>query len=210
MELIDYLNHRFFSREQLLARCGAGGDMLDELQRLAMMPRPSYRLRLEVACDSFFGPHTEQVAVEYYAQGCVAWFGLLQTLDSPAQAFEVFADRYRSRIGRLAAEGIRSAHADLAADAHVAAEWRHFLDGTYGVCTVSGLPEDIAAKEVAGTVIKDLTAEGPQRTLTVEQRRRLGAAVDLLDRSSAPFAPHEVARSSRRRLVDEVRRDWQL
>jgi hypothetical protein len=78
------------------------------------------------------------------------------------------------------------------------------------VCTVSGLTEDIAAKEAAGTVIKDLTAEGPQRTLTVEQRRRLGAAVDLLDRSSAPFAPHEVARSSRRRLVDEVRRDWQL
>jgi hypothetical protein len=210
MELIDYLNHHFFSREQLLARCGAGGDMLDELQRLAMMPLPSYRLRLTVACDSFFGPHTEQAALEYYAQGCVAWLGLLQTLDGPDQAFEVFAGRYRSRISQLAAEGITPAHADLAGSAHIAAEWRHFLAGTYGLCTVSGLPEDIAAKEAATTLIKELTAEGPQRSLTGEQRRRLGAAVDLLDRSSAAFAPHEVARSSRRRLVDEVRRDWQL
>lgn len=42
----------------------------------------------------------------------------------------------------------------------------------------------------------------------MEQRRRLAAAVDLLDRVSAPFAPHEVARSSRQRYVDEVRAAW--
>jgi hypothetical protein len=38
----------------------------------------------------------------------------------------------------------------------------------------------------------------------------LRVAVDLLDSVSAPFAPHEVARSSRHRYVDEVRKTYGL
>lgn len=210
MELIDYLNRHFITREQLLAHCGCGGEALDTLQRRGMMPRPSYRLRLEIGCESFFGPHQEQAALEYYARGCAAWLGLLQAVDGPAQAFQVFAARYRERIAQLAAEGLVPAGGKLAGDDHIASEWRHFLDGTYGLCTASGLPEDIAAKEAAAMLIQELTAAGPEQVLTDVQRRRLSAAVDLLDRASAPFAPHERVRSSRRRLVDEVRQAWRL
>ena len=69
MKLIAYLNQHFFTREQLLARCGIDGEGLDDLQRRAMMPLPSYRLRLGVACDSFFGLHEEEQMLEYFAQG---------------------------------------------------------------------------------------------------------------------------------------------
>jgi hypothetical protein len=210
MNLIDYLNRHFLTREQLLARCGIDGLRLDELQRLGMMPQPSYRLRLELACDSFFGPHQESHSVDYYAQGCAAWAGLLETLEGPKQAFHVFADRYRRRLGQLAGDGMLPDGLALAADAHLAAEWGHFLDGTYGLCTRSGLPEEIAAKEAALALIRALTERGGQRGLDEEQRRRLARAVDLLDRASASFAPHEVARSSRRRYVDEVRAAWRL
>jgi hypothetical protein len=84
-------------------------------------------------------------------------------------------------------------------DAHLRDEWRHFLDGTYGLCTRSGLPEDIAAKELAICVIRE-SLEGGAPDLA-----RLRAAVDLLDRASSPFAPHERPRSSRHRYVDELR-----
>jgi hypothetical protein len=208
MNLIDYLNQSFLTREQLLARCGLDGARLDELQRLGMMPLPSYRLRLELACDSFFGPHRESHALDYYAQGCAAWAGLLAPLEEARQAFDVFAERYRRRLARLAVEGVRPAGDSFADDAHIAAEWRHFLDGTYGLCTRSGLPEDIAEKEAAIAVIRELTGGGSAQGLGDAQRHRLAAAVDLLDRASAPFAPHEVARSSRRRYVDEVRAAW--
>jgi hypothetical protein len=208
MNLIDYLNHHFLTREQLLARTGIDAARLAALQALGMMPRPSYRLRLDLACDSFFGRHEECHAIDWYAQGYVAWAGLLDALDSPRQAYHVFADRYRRRLAQLADQNVCTAGDGLAIETHIAAEWGHFLDGTYGLCTRSGLPEDIAAKEAAIAVIRELTSQDGGQGLSEEQRRRLAAAVDLLDAASAPFAPHEVARSSRRRYVDAVRADW--
>lgn len=208
MELLDYLNHHFITREQLLARCGIGAAELERLQQAGMMPLASYRLRLAVACESFFGMHGEQAAIEYYAHGYVEWAGLLQALDGPNAARAVFAQRYRARLAQLAAEGIAAGDARLGEDAHIGIEWGHFLAGTYGLCTVSGLPEDIAAKEVAITVIR-ATIEG-ERVLTDAEREHLTRAVDLLDRASKPFAAHEAARSSRRRYVDEVRRKYRL
>jgi hypothetical protein len=202
MKLIDYLNSHFLTREQLLARSGIDGARLDALQALGVMPRPSYRLQVQLACDSYFGAHTESHAIDWYAQGMVAWAGLLEALDGPRQAFEVFAARYRRRLAQL------EAAEDLMSDTHIAAEWQHFLDGTYGLCTRSGLPEDIAAKEAAIVLIRAMTALAARQGLDEEERGRLAGAVDLLDAASAPFAPHEVARSSRRRYVDEVRAAW--
>jgi hypothetical protein len=210
MNLIDYLNRYFLTREQLLARTGMAGARLDELQQLGMMPRPSYRLRLDLVCDSFFGRHDEGLAVDWYAQGYAAWAGLLEALDGPDQAYREFAGRYRRRLAQLAKDQLFTEAQELADEAHIGAEWRHFLDGTYGLCTRSGLPEDIAAKEAAIVRIRALTAPGAPRGLDEGERRRLAAAVDLLELASAPFAPHELARSSRRRYVDEVRKAYAL
>jgi hypothetical protein len=208
MNLLDYLNRHLLTREQLLARAGIDDARLGELQERGMLPRPSYRLRLDIACDSFFGAHAENHAIDWYAHGTVAWAGLLEALDGPQQAFHMFADRYRRRLAQLAADGLLMDEGTLAGEAHIEAEWRHFLDGTYGLCTRTGLPEDIAAKEAAIARIRALTELGARQGLDEGERQQLAAAVDLLDRVSAPFAPHERARSSRRRWVDEVRAAW--
>jgi hypothetical protein len=194
MELIHYLNEHFFTRAQLLARCALEPDQLQQWQERRMMPRASYRLRLDILCDSFFGEHREQVAAEFYAKGCIAWAEVLRPLGSEGEAFAIFARHYRDRLDQLAASGLDYPDR-LATDGHLAAEWAAFLDGTYGLCTVSGLPEDIAAKELAIVLIRE-----------ADDRARLRRCVDLLDAVSSPFAPHEVARSSRHRYVDEMRR----
>lgn len=210
MKLIDYLQQHFLTREQLLAHSCVTGARLDEWQARGMMPRPSYRLQLHLACDSFFGQHEEQHAIDWYARGYVAWVGLLDALDGPRQAYAVFGERYRRRLAQLVADDLLAdAHA-LADEAHIAAEWTHFLDGTYGLCTRAGLPEEIAAKEAAIVTLRALTAAGARQALDDGERVRLAAAVDLLDRVSAPFAPHELARSSRRRWVDGVRKVYGL
>lgn len=200
MELIRYLEQRFLTREQLLDHCAMEAAQLERLQQSRKMPQASYRLRLEASCDSFFGQHAEQVAVDYYAKGYAAWLALATTFDSEDGARSRFFQRYRARLALLAAGGIAPASADFAGDAHLQSEWDAFLKGTYGLCTASGLPEDIAAKEAATAVIRELTEGG-----AAADRDRLREAVDLLDRAAAPFAPHEVARSSRRRWVDGVR-----
>jgi hypothetical protein len=207
MELISYLNSHFFTTEQLLERCGIGLPELEQLQQRRIMPRASYRIRLDIGCDSFFGAHVEQAAVDYYAKGCPAWFTQTAELSDEAQARELFLKRYRIRLAELAASGIAPSDPAFADDAHLDREWHAFLDGIYGACTVSGLPEDIAAKEASIAVIREITERGDVGETSLA---RLRQAVDMLDSVAAPFAPHETARSSRRRYVDDVRAAYRL
>lgn len=134
MELLRYLNDHFFTCEQLLAAAGVDAATFADWQRCALMPQPSYRLALELRCDSFFGEHRASHQREYYAKGYVEWLHSLRTLDQAG--------------------------------------------------AIGGLD--------AATLL------------------RLGRAVALLDAASSPFAPHEVARSSRRRLVEQMRVRWRL
>lgn len=206
MDLLRYLDTHFFTHDQLFAASGidAAG-----LAALAGLPKPSYRLRLDIGCDSFFGAHAEQHRIDYYAKGYADWIGIVRALPREGDARDLFDQHYRDRLAQLEAAGIASDDPKLNAglDAHLADEWRHFLDGTYGLCTRSGLPEDIAAKEVAIAIIKELTSE---QALTCAETSRLALAVDLLDDVSTPFAPHERERRSRHRLVDLVRITYKL
>ena len=212
MELIDYLSANYFSEAQLLAVSGIDAAALRALQHGGMMPQPSYRLHLQQQCDSYFGRHAAQNEVHYYARGYAPWIGLLQTLAGPEEAFRVFAERYRTRLHQLKLAGLCSGDAKLNAglDGHLQEEWRHFLDGTYGLCTKTGLPEDIAAKELATRIIEEIIGAPDGQVPTGRERVCLTLAVDLLDTASSQFAPHERGRSSRHRLIDEVRKTYRL
>ncbi|NHZ96310.1 DUF6058 family natural product biosynthesis protein [Massilia sp. CCM 8734] len=212
MELIHYLSDGLFTEEQLLAVSGIDAGELAALQQRAMMPQASYRLRIDVNCDSFFGAHQEHKQLVYYAKGYASWIGLLQSLGGEADALRVFAERYRARLGQLKAAGLCSDNPKLGAglDQHLVEEWRHFLEGTYGVCTKTGLPEDIASKELATTIIREIIGKPVEQALSMRDRVCLTLAVDLLDTASGQFAPHERERSSRHLLIDEVRKTYQL
>lgn len=209
MDLRRYLDTHFLTQSQLLAATGIDAKAL---AALAGMPKPSYRLRLGIGCDSFFGAHAVLHQVDYYANGHPSWIAILLTLRNEADARQVFGQRYRARLAQLAAAGIASDAPTLNAglDAHLDDAWSYFLDGTHGLCTRSGLPEDIASKEMAMPIVKQQTGASSElpceRALTAVERPRLLNSVNLLDAASAPFAPHELARNSRRRLVDQVRK----
>lgn len=205
MNLLDYLGQHLISRAGLLRACSITDAELTRLQQSGAAPQPSYRLGVRFECASFFGKHQENADMEYYAAGCPAWIDAVRAGGQPPD--EIFSSRYRARLAGLQAGGFASGHEkfDAGLDQHLRSEWHYFLDGTYGLCTRSGLPEDIAAKELAVAIIKELTEGDGKRALTVDGTLRLRRAVDLLDTASAPFAPHEVARSSRRRLVDDMR-----
>ncbi|MCS0579977.1 DUF6058 family natural product biosynthesis protein [Massilia pinisoli] len=205
MELIDYLNTHFLTRAQLLAACATAPARLDAFTAAGTMPARSYRLQVHIDCTSYFGAHAEDHAIDWHARGNVAWLRML--LEGAEDPYACFAARYRAALDTL--DLYRAAPMPaLMADAHVREEWGHFIAGTYGLCTRTGLPEDIAAKELAIRVIRLLTDDG--RPLDGTERMRLGDAIDLLDHASSPFAPHERARSSRGRYVDALRRQYDL
>jgi hypothetical protein len=212
MTLQDYLSEFFYSRAQLLSAALLPESVFDALQQAGVMPKPSYVIRNNLICSSFFGEHEEATETQYYARQYVQWLGLLKTTADLDAVSSIFRTRYRNAIDRLLSRGFttRSEKVTTGLDAHIDSEWTHFIRGTYGVCTKSGLPEDIAAKEIAVIIISELLgidADGPGDP---GFRKRLGDAVDLLDDASSDFAPHEHERSSRTRLVDQVRAKYRL
>jgi len=208
MELINYLNNNFHSKQTLIKLSDISSEELLNLQTLQVAPSYSYKIELSVNCHSFFGDYENSEATEYYAKGTVEWLKLIKKL-SPEDAFLIFAKRYQDQLNKLKTQGFNSTEEKLNDDLsqHLKEEWQHFLNGTYGLCTQTGLPEDIANKELAICEINRLIN---LKTLDTQQRLELIGVVNLLDQASALFAPHERLKSSRHRLIDQVREKYQL
>jgi len=215
MELINYLGRYFLTKQELLAATKITEQELSHYQKREVMPKCSYKLQLNVASTSFFGLHSTEQEVEYYAKGYISWLTIVKSLKDVQSIYSLFETRYKATIEQLRLQGHDSKNDKINAsiDVHIKEEWQHFLDGIYGLCTKSGLPEDIAAKEFSILEIKELTANvEPAKLieLTEQQLSQLTRAVNLLDSASALFAPHERLNSSRHRLVDEIRRKYVL
>lgn len=210
MALISYLYGHFYDLPTLVEKSGLSKAAVGRLQTLRIMPQPSYRLLMQSHSDSFFGQHecTEQLA--FYPTGSVSWLAKVAELKDEQQAFHIFKTEYLSALSNIATRGCPfSGEHTEAVSLGVEQQWPHFLEGTYGVCTRSGAVEEIAGKNIAVRVIESLIIEPPDK-MAEETKSRLKAAVSLLDRVAAPFAPHELAKSSRERLVNQVRRGYSL
>ncbi|MCJ8320159.1 MAG: DUF6058 family natural product biosynthesis protein [Colwellia sp.] len=209
MQLINYLHDHFLTRVDLLTLSATSNDEFELLQRNKLMPACSYKLEVSTNCNSFFGEHHEQQTVEYYSKGYSSWLGILHSIKESNDVFQLFSKRYKQKLVELKRLGITSKDNKVNAgiDQHISEEWQYFINGTYGLCTKSGLPECIAAKEIAILIINELTDND---NLANDDLMRLTQAVNLLDSVSALFAPHERENSSRERLVNKVRQKYQL
>lgn len=208
MDLINYLNENYYTKQQLLDLAKISEAELFSFQEKKVMPTCSYKLSLNYSSDSFFGEFKSHNEIEYYAKGYLSWIGLLKVTTELQDVFPIFARRYAESISELKSLGYTSSDAKVNSklDLHIEEEWEHFLNGIYGLCTKSGLPEDIAGKELAVLQISE-TLEQDKENIDLTQ---LTKAVNLLDKSSSMFAPHERLKSSRHRLIDEVRREFKL
>lgn len=211
MSLLTYLEQHFYNTEQLLQLTGVSHLELNEYQANGLMPQASYELELSISCQSFFGNYNSQSCLSFYNKGYVSWLSLVHALNNQAQLFQIFSQRYQTQIKTLKQQGHHCKENKLNDDlaAHIEAEWLHFLNGTYGLCTQNGLPEDIAKKEMAMAQINELLGSNMDEN-NKEKVRQLTDAVHLLDAASAEFAPHERPQSSRHRLIDEVKRQYRL
>lgn len=208
MDLINYLSEHFYTKQQLLDLAKISEAELEHFQEKKVMPSCSYKLALNYSCDSFFGEFNNQNDIEYYAKGYLSWLGMLKVTPNPHDVFNIFSQRYTNSISELKKSGFSANNAlvNSKLEAHIEKEWEHFLRGIYGLCTKSGLPEEIASKELAVLQIGEILEQDKANIDLVQ----LTKAVNLLDKSSALFAPHERLKSSRHRLIDEVRRAYKL
>ena len=168
-----------------------------------MMPAASYLLNIK--CDSFFGEHTQ--ASEFFPKAYVSWLTDLITMPDTQTAFEVFSYRYKAQLQNLNDFGLFSVEDKFnkSLKVHIKQEWQHFLKGTYGVCTQSGLVEDIATKEFTTSIINELILN---KKSSDKKLKRLEISIELLDSATALFAPHEKQNSSRVNLIESVKQTY--
>lgn len=207
MHLLDYLSKNFLTKSQLLEVTGLSDSELITYQNKQVMPKASYVLETNIVCHSIFGEFKQTDKLEYYAKSYSAWINMLKTSSDPIAISMHFNKRYKEEIKNLTSRGFTSNHEKMhdAIESHIQDEWRHFLNGTYGLCTNSGLPEDIAAKEMATLIISEIIENNHPSHLDTHEKKRLSDAVALLDKVSSMFAPHEFERSSRNRLINQVK-----
>jgi len=208
VDLINYLQANYLTEQELLALAKVTQSELFTYQQQNVMPSCSYKLEMDCKSDSFFGVFNEKSNTLFYAKGYVSWLEILKSSNNPQNIYNLFSQRYIEAVEHLKSIGYSSADEKVNSklSLHIEQEWEHFLNGTYGLCTKSGLPEDIAGKEIAILLINESLALDENKVDLEE----LAKAVDLLDSSSAMFAPHERLNSSRHRLVNEVRRVYKL
>lgn len=208
MDLISYLQKNFLTQQALLELANITESELFAYQQKNVMPKYSYKLDVTCKSDSFFGVFEEESETKYYAKGYVSWLETLESIDNHQQAYSIFSQRYTEAVKLLKTKGFNSIDEKVNAklSLHIEEEWQHFLKGIYGLCTKSGLPEDIAAKELAILQINEVLAQ-EEALMDLE---KLTKAVNLLDSSSSMFAPHERLKSSRQRLINDVRQKYKL
>ncbi|MFD2367059.1 DUF6058 family natural product biosynthesis protein [Pseudoduganella sp. GCM10020061] len=84
--------------------------------------------------------------------------------------------------------------------------WSHFLHGTFGLCVASPVSEaHIAYKEVLQEKLACLSDHGARIAFPAGQGACMLELIDAYAAASMPFSPIEYARSSRKRLVDDLR-----
>ncbi|MCS3805804.1 hypothetical protein HNO92_003055 [Chromobacterium alkanivorans] len=199
-DLLDYLRAHFLAEPELLARSGVSLETLRGWQQAGAAPWPSYRLALAGEAVSCMGAAALSAESAWYPRGMMCWLGQALAWDGDPERLRAGFER-EWRAG-LAALELSPAEAEL----DLAAAWRDFLAGGYGVCTRDGLPAQIAQKEALVSLIDALTERQSRSGLEPAQRERLARAVAWLDAVAAPFAPHERAASSRARCVKLTRR----
>lgn len=221
-----YLRERFLDADAFAAACGIGADELSALIERGLAPRPAYVIDEAGRMRSFVFGEIESPgapAGRWFNRRSTHWVArardALAAHDGDANAA---SDALQARFRGAYLQALRESHAidgpipgfvdgaghfdEASFDAEFASIWRHFLEGTYGLCVAD--PQDeahIVAKEAAQARLTSLTANGTRRDYAGDEKARVRDLIARYETLSMPFSPAEYARSSRKRLIEDVR-----
>jgi len=204
MPLKTYLQTHFVTRSALAELCEVSAKRLDALIASGAAPQPTYVCGDGLIRSAVFGalPADTGIEGEYFRPEYVRW---IQIADSAPSGHE-----REALVNALSAEleaALATAMGDDTSTKARAAEFLpFFFDGTFGLCVADpSSGAGIAKKELLQERLVALTGNGSRIAETDDENRQLLALIDAYALSSMPFSPAEYSRSSRKRLVDDLR-----
>jgi hypothetical protein len=222
-ELDRYLDRYFVNAECFARSCGIELDELRDLIRRRLVPEPSYVVRDETLRSFVFGelPAPQSTSGEYFRPEMSTWTVDVRH-DVATQGIEGAGERARRKFTDAFSAALRTMNAtvyrmrDAFDDAgepiasgltpRLDSAWEHFLRGTFGLCVANPASVlEIARKEVLQERLTTLTENGAKIGFAAGEVPAFRDLIAAYASASMPFSPVEYARSSRKRLVDDLR-----
>lgn len=216
----EYLVKNFLTLHQLARASGMSEARVRSLIEQECVPGPSYILRSATHISSSLHDQPEEYkgpVEEFFSPSVTFWIAASEQAVPTGSLSEAMYQRFEVEF--FAALIRRSAgdhgFADLFDDkgrlnqtrakASARAVWRDLLKGTYGICIKGPVTADsVVRKAIAVHRVASLTNNGMALEIEPSRRETLVAALREFDDVVSHFAPHDWARSSRKRLFDDL------
>ncbi len=220
MTVQAYLDQYYWDADKLSIHCGLSVAELRGMITAGFIPKPSYVVKSSVLKSAAFGDLDAQNARDgaYFHPASAVWVAQARNLTG-SQILErlklQFSDNMAAELAILNGTVWRLVdafddHGEQYPDglqSRIDSYWNSFLQGIFGLCVANPATErEIAQKEILQEKLTALTDDGLHVTGIAIGKEELLALIDSYADASMPFSPVEYPISSRKRLVDDLRR----
>jgi Family of unknown function (DUF6058) len=220
-DLDAYLAQHYLDAIQFADFCNISAATLSMLITKKRIPEPSYRISKNFTVYSYvFGEMDAPGSKpgEYFHPANRAWVLLAHgsKLDTESSQLKArFSNNFQSALTEFNQTLFRlnDSFTDdgmpipegLIARSETA--WEHFLKGTFGLCIANPTSEyEIARKETLQEKLSALSENGLKAHFAHDEINILLKLIEEYEAASMPFSPVEYSRSSRKRLVEDLRK----
>lgn len=208
MSLTEYLQKHFVEKAAFASLAGMSLARLDQLVAAGAIPDATYIGDGASIRSAVFGriDTSEPVTGEYFRPECVRWVKLAEQAAAGMERAAVLEQLTLELRTAFESDECLTGESPAAIEARIQEALPLFFDGTFGLCVADpSTGEGIARKEVLQEKLTTLTDNGNQAAPEGISRSDLLKLVDDYARAAMPFSPAEYERSSRKRLVDDLR-----
>jgi hypothetical protein len=204
MSLAAYLQNHFVNKAAFASMAGISVDRLDQLISAEAVPAATYTCDGVSITSAVFGeiPIKEPLTGEFFRPECVRWVKIADRAAPGSERAAVLSELTKELRASLE-EHFSSAEA---VESRIRGYLPHFFNGTYGLCIANpSTGAGIVRKEILQERLMELTANGSLPAPPSLSKDELITLIDDYADSAMPFSPAEYERSSRKRLVDDLR-----
>jgi hypothetical protein len=206
MSLAAYLQTHFVDKPAFAALAAIRVERLDQLIEAGAIPGATYVCNGTSIRSAVFGviETSESIVGEYFRPECVRWVRIADEAPVGSEKAAVEARLADELQTALTASG--QLDSVTSTQAMIEDLLPSFFDGTFGLCVADpSSGSGIARKELLQKKLTQVTDNGSNPTPAALSRDELLRLIDDYAAAAMPFSPAEYARSSRKRLVDDLR-----
>lgn len=208
MDDLTYLQANFLDQKQLCEMACISPEKLEELIEKELIPKPSYTIESRWTITSPLGDKAELSEItKYFPKSTTSLIQQNINRDSAAFKAEMKSRYIQTVLDNDMNKRTYQTEAEL--DEVFETQWKHYINGVYGICTLSSTAEEIAKKDIAVSELIHFM-ENQQGFTTTEKQEKLKVLNDNYNEISSIFAPYQRKKSSRGKYVDTQLRENDL